>query len=203
MAQLAIWMLVAFGVLTFGVRVAIQLRRTGKTGLIGLRQGAGPVDWLSGILFIAGMAMGAASPVFVLRDDFETIDALDVDALHVIGIVLAAIGGLAVFGAQLGMGESWRIGVSDEERTDLVTGGWFSICRNPIYTSMLVGWTGIALIVPTWLGFAAVVVIAAGLELQVRFVEEPYLVRIHGEEYRDYASRVGRFVPGLGRLRPG
>lgn len=203
MAQLAIWTLVAFGVLTFGVRVAIQLRRTGKTGLIGLRQGAGPVDWLSGILFIAGMAMGAASPVFVLRDDFETIDALDVDALHVIGIVLAAIGGLAVFGAQLGMGESWRIGVSDEERTDLVTGGWFSICRNPIYTSMLVGWTGIALIVPTWLGFAAVAVIAAGLELQVRFVEEPYLVRIHGEAYRDYASRVGRFVPGLGRLRPG
>ena len=41
MAQLAIWMLVAFGVLTFGVRVAIQLRRTGRTGLIGLRAGAG------------------------------------------------------------------------------------------------------------------------------------------------------------------
>jgi protein-S-isoprenylcysteine O-methyltransferase Ste14 len=199
-AQLAIWMLVAFGVLTFAVRVAIQLRRTGRTGLIGLREGAGAADWASGILFVGGMTMGVVSPILVLRDQLDPIDALDVGALHVVGIVLAATGGLAVFAAQLGMGESWRIGVSDDERTDLVTGGWFSICRNPIYTSMLVGWLGLALIVPTWLGIAAAVVIAVGLELQVRFVEEPYLARTHGEEYRAYAGRVGRFLPGVGRL---
>jgi protein-S-isoprenylcysteine O-methyltransferase Ste14 len=200
MATLAIWMLIAFGLLTFGVRVAIQLRRTGSTGLIGLRAGAGPVDWLSGILFLAGMAMGAASPILVLGDHLDPIDALDVGALHVIGVVLAALGGLAVFGAQLGMGESWRIGVSEEERTELVIGGWFSLCRNPIYSAMIVGWTGFALMVPTWLGLAAIAVVAAGLELQVRAVEEPYLLRTHGDAYRHYAARVGRFVPGVGRL---
>lgn len=193
-------MLIAFAVFTFGVRVLIQLRRTGKTGLIGLREGAGPADWLSGILFLAGMAMGAASPVLVLGDHLDPIDALDVGVLHAVGIILAAFGGLAVFGAQLGMGESWRIGVRDEERTDLITGGWFALCRNPIYTSMIVGWLGIALMVPTWLGFAAAAVIALGLELQVRFVEEPYLARTHGEAYCAYASRIGRFVPGIGRL---
>jgi protein-S-isoprenylcysteine O-methyltransferase Ste14 len=199
-AQLAIWMLVAFGVLTFGVRVAIQLRRTGKTGLIGLREGAGAADWGSGILFVGGMAMGAISPILVLNDSLEPIDALDVGPLHVVGIVLAASGGLAVFAAQLGMGASWRIGVSDEERTELVTRGWFTVCRNPIYTSMIVGWLGIALIVPTWLGFTAAAVISLGLEIQVRFVEEPYLVRTHGDDYRGYASQVGRFLPGIGRF---
>jgi protein-S-isoprenylcysteine O-methyltransferase Ste14 len=200
-AELAIWMLVAFGVLTFGVRVVIQLRRTGRTGLIGLREGAGAADWGSGILFIGGMAMGVASPVLVLNDALDPISALDVDALHAIGIVLGAAGGLAVFAAQLGMGESWRIGVSDEERTNLVTRGWFAVCRNPIYTSMIVGWFGLALIVPTWLGIAAVVVIAVGLEIQVRLVEEPYLVRTHDKEYGAYAARVGRFIPGVGRLK--
>jgi protein-S-isoprenylcysteine O-methyltransferase Ste14 len=200
-ATLAIWLLVAFAVLTFGVRVAIQLRRTGSTGLIGVRRGAGLLDWLSGILFIGGMAMGAASPILVLQDHLDPIDALDLGALHAIGIALALCGGLAVFLAQLGMGESWRIGVSDDQRTDLVTAGWFALCRNPIYTSMIVGWLGLALIVPTWLGIAAVVVIAVGLEIQVRHVEEPYLVRTHGTEYRRYGSRVGRFVPGVGRLR--
>jgi len=199
-ATLAIWMLIAFGVLTLGVRAAIQVRRTGSTGLIGLRAGAGVADWVSGILFVGGMAMGAGSIVLVLNDSLEPIDALDVDGVHAAGIALAAAGGLAVFGAQLGMGESWRIGVSDEERTDLITGGWFSLCRNPIYTAMIVGWLGFALLVPTWLGFAAVVVIAAGLELQVRFVEEPYLIRIHGDAYQAYTSRVGRFLPGIGRL---
>jgi protein-S-isoprenylcysteine O-methyltransferase Ste14 len=199
-AQLAIWMLAAFALLTFGVRVAIQLRRTGRTGLIGLREGAGVADWASGLLFVGGMAIGAASPVLVLGDHLEPIDVLDIGAVHLIGILLAAAGGLAVFAAQLGMGESWRIGVSDEERTDLVTGGWFSLCRNPIYTSMIAGWTGFALLVPTWLGIAAVPIIATGLEIQVRFVEEPYLLRTHGDAYRAYASRVGRFVPGVGPL---
>jgi protein-S-isoprenylcysteine O-methyltransferase Ste14 len=199
-AALAIWMLIAFGVLTFGVRVAIQLRRTGETGLIGLRPGAGPADWLSGILFIGGTAAAVASVVLVLNDSLGEIDALDTDAVHVTGIVLAAAGGLAVFGAQLGMGESWRIGVSDEQRTDLVTGGWFSICRNPIYTAMMFGWIGFALMVPTWIAFAGAAVIALGLEIQVRFVEEPYLLRSHGEGYRAYAARIGRFVPGIGRM---
>jgi protein-S-isoprenylcysteine O-methyltransferase Ste14 len=199
-ATLAIWMLIAFAVLTFGVRVAIQVRRTGSTGLIGLRTGAGPADWLSGVLFVGGMAMAVASVVLVLNDALEPIDALDIGGVHAVGIVLAASGGLAVFGAQLGMGESWRVGVSDEERTELVTAGWFSLCRNPIYSAMIVGWTGFALMVPTWLGLAAVLVVAAGLELQVRAVEEPYLLRTHGEDYRAYAARVGRFVPVIGRL---
>jgi protein-S-isoprenylcysteine O-methyltransferase Ste14 len=200
-ARLATAMLVVFVVLTLFVRVAIQLRRTGSTGLIGLRKGAGVLDWLSGALFIGGMAMAIVSLNFVLNDELDPIDALDVDGLHVVGIVLAALGGLAVFAAQLGMGENWRVGVSDEQRTDLVTGGWFSICRNPIYAAMVVGWSGFALMVPTWLGLAAVVVIGIAVELQVRFVEEPYLIRTHGNEYEAYASRVGRFVPGVGRFR--
>jgi protein-S-isoprenylcysteine O-methyltransferase Ste14 len=200
MAELAIALLIAFGVLTFVLRVVIQLRRTGETGLIGLRPGAGPVDWLSGILFIGGMVIAVVSVVLVLGDSLEPIDALDVAGLHAIGIVLAVTGGLAVFGAQLGMGASWRIGVSDDQGTDLVTGGWFSFCRNPIYTAMILGWTGFALMVPTWLGIAAVPTIALALELQVRAVEEPYLIRTHGEAYRAYASRVGRFLPGIGRF---
>ncbi len=199
MAKLAAAMLVVFLVLTSFVRVAIQLRRTGDTGLIGLRGESGPLDWLSGVLFVGGMAMAIVSLNLVLNHNLETINSIDIDAVHAVGIVLAACGGLAVFGAQLGMGASWRIGVSDDQGTELVTGGWFRICRNPIYSAMIVGWTGFALMVPTWLAFGAVVVIALGLELVVRVVEEPYLVRTHGDVYRAYTSRVGRFVPGVGR----
>jgi protein-S-isoprenylcysteine O-methyltransferase Ste14 len=193
-------MLVGFAILTLGVRVIVQLRATGETGLVGLRSGAGPSDWLSGILFVGGMAMGVVSITLVLQDTLDPIHALDTTPIHVAGIALAAAGGLAVFLAQLGMGSSWRIGVSDDQDTDLVTTGWFSLVRNPIYTAMVAGWTGFALIVPTWLSIGAVFVIAAGLELQVRSVEEPYLMRTHGDAYRSYGSRVGRFLPGIGRL---
>jgi protein-S-isoprenylcysteine O-methyltransferase Ste14 len=201
MAKLAAAMLVVFLVLTLFVRVAIQLRQTGTTGLIGLRKGAGPLEWISGLLFLGGMAMAIFSLQLVLQDDLDTISAIDVDGVHAVGIALAATGGIAVFAAQLGMGASWRIGVSDDQGTALVTGGWFRLCRNPIYAAMIVGWTGFGLMVPTWLAFAAVVVIAVALELQVRVVEEPYLLRTHGDEYRRYGAGVGRFLPGVGRLR--
>jgi protein-S-isoprenylcysteine O-methyltransferase Ste14 len=200
MAKLAVWMLITFGVLTLGVRVAIQVRRTGKTGLIGLRRG-GPLAWLSGIVSAGGVALGVVSLNRVLNGSLDPIDSLDIGEVHAIGIALVGGAGIAVFLAQLGMGESWRIGVSEEERTKLVTGGWFSFIRNPIYTAMIVGWFGFALMVPTWLGFAAPIVLALGLELQVRFIEEPYLRRTHRDEYGRYASQVGRFVPGVGRLR--
>jgi len=65
---------------------------------------------------------------------------------------------------------------------------------------MVIAWTGLALMVPSPLSIAAPVLVAIGLEIQVRAVEEPYLLRLHGDSFRAYASRVGRFVPGLGRL---
>ena len=39
-----------------------------------------------------------------------------------------------------------------------------------------------------------------GLEIQTRMVEEPYLLKVHGSAYAEYAARVGRFVPGVGRI---
>jgi protein-S-isoprenylcysteine O-methyltransferase Ste14 len=56
------------------------------------------------------------------------------------------------------------------------------------------------LLVPTWLSAAAFVTLIAAVQVQVRAVEEPYLLRVHGEAYADYAARTGRFVPGTGRL---
>jgi len=200
MEVLALAMLGAILVLTFFVRVAISLRQTGATGLIGLRPGAGPVEALSGVLFAGGIVLGALSPYLVLRDELGLIDALDSDPIQLIGLVVASVAGLAIFGAQLGMGPSWRIGVSDDQGTDLITSGWFAAVRNPIYTSMIAAWIGFFLMVPTWPGLAAAASAVIGLEMQVRLVEEPYLKRAHGEQFRAYAARVGRFLPGVGRL---
>jgi protein-S-isoprenylcysteine O-methyltransferase Ste14 len=47
------------------------------------------------------------------------------------------------------------------------------------------------------------VALVVALELQVRVVEEPYLLRTQDEPYAAYASRVGRFVPGVGRIEEG
>lgn len=98
------------------------------------------------------------------------------------------------------MGSAWRIGVREDERTQLVTGGPFTVVRNPIFSCMLLTATGLVVLLPNVLSVAALACLLAAVELQVRFVEEPYLLHTHGQCYRDYASRVGRFFPGFGRL---
>ncbi len=195
--------LVLYGItltLTFGVRIALQVRHTGSTGVHGLPAGASPVEWLAGGLFIAGLIMGAAAPLLALFDVLAPIGALDGAVGHVIGVLLAVIGIILTFLAQLAMGDEWRIGVDPEERTRLVTDGPFRLVRNPIYSAMFPTVLGLVLMVPSAIAIAALFALAIGLELQVRLVEEPYLLRTHGEEYAGYAARVGRFVPGMGLL---
>jgi protein-S-isoprenylcysteine O-methyltransferase Ste14 len=146
------------------------------------------------------MLAGAAAPLAELAGAIEPIALLSVRAASLAGFLLYAIGLAGTFASQLYMGSSWRIGVDTAERTALVTSGPFAVVRNPIYTALLAGWLGIVLIDPNLIQLAALLTSLVGLELQTRLVEEPYLLRTHGDAYRSYARRVGRFVPALGRL---
>lgn len=200
---MAVTALVLYGVslaLTFGVRIALQLLRTGSTGVHGLHPDASAPEAFAGALFVASLSMGAAAPTLALLDVLEPIPALDGVVGHVLGIVLAAGGIGLVFGAQLAMGDAWRIGVDPEERTELVTDGPFKLVRNPIYSAMMPTILGLVLMVPSVLAIAAFICLVTALELQVRIVEEPHLLRTHGDAYTAYASRVGRFVPGVGLM---
>jgi protein-S-isoprenylcysteine O-methyltransferase Ste14 len=201
MAVLALALYAILAVITFGLRVAVQLRRTGSTGLHGLPPDAGALERIAGGLFVGGLLMVAGGPVLALLGILEPVAALDTTAVNVLGIGLAVAGICLTFGAQLAMGDSWRVGVDPEERTELVTSGPFAHVRNPIYSAMLPTILGLVLIVPSGLSIAGLLVLILGLELQVRLVEEPYLQRVHGDAYVDYVARVGRFVPGLGLLR--
>lgn len=195
--------LVLYGVsltVTFGVRVAVQLRRTGSSGIHGLASDAAPLERLAGVLFVVALATGAASPILALLDVLEPVPALDGAVGHTVGIVLAVAGIGLTFGAQLAMGDSWRVGVDPEERTQLITGGPFELVRNPIYSAMLPTVLGLVMMVPSVVAIAGLAILLIALELQVRLVEEPYLLGVHGDAYADYAARVGRFVPGLGLL---
>jgi protein-S-isoprenylcysteine O-methyltransferase Ste14 len=200
MAELAI---ILYGIslaLTFGVRIAVQLRRTGSTGVHGLPRDASALERFAGVLFVTSLAMGGAAPVLALLGALEPVPALDHTAVQVAGVALGIGGIVLTFGAQLAMGDAWRIGVDPEERTELVTDGPFGLVRNPIYSAMIPTVFGLVLMVPNALAIAAIVCLVTALELQVRRVEEPYLLQTHGTAYAEYAASVGRFVPGVGLL---
>jgi protein-S-isoprenylcysteine O-methyltransferase Ste14 len=193
LALYGVWFLLAFG-----VRIAVQVRRTGDTGFRGVATSQGWLGILPGVLFTLALFLGVAAPIADLVG-LGRIDALDTAVVGAAGVVLATAGVVLTLVVQLAMGNAWRIGVDETERTDLVTEGPFRVVRNPIFSVMLLTAVGLALMVPNVIAVIAVAALVVGLELTVRLVEEPYLLRTHGTAYRSYAARVGRFVPAIGR----
>lgn len=196
---LVLWGL--YGLLALVLPAVLQLARSGTTGLRGVSGRPGSVEWFAGVGFVAGIALGVGSPLLAQSGEVEPIGALDRSGVHAAGIVLFALGLAATVASQQWMGRSWRVGVDERERTELVTAGPFAFVRNPIYTALTTVFAGLALVVPSLASFASLAVLIASLEVQAHVVEEPYLIRTHGDAYLSYARRVGRFVPGVGRLR--
>jgi protein-S-isoprenylcysteine O-methyltransferase Ste14 len=200
MPRLALAGYTLFVALAFGLRIAVHLRRTGTTGFIGLSRDAGVLDVTVGSLFVLALVAGALAPGLQLAGLVRPWRGLDVPAARLAAVALYGAGLVGTLWAQFAMGDAWRIGVRETERTALVAGGPFRWVRNPIYSSMLLVALGLSLAAPNVLSVLALVALLVALELQVRLVEEPYLTRAHGTSYRSYASRTGRFVPGWGRL---
>jgi protein-S-isoprenylcysteine O-methyltransferase Ste14 len=199
------WLAMALFVVFFAVdalaRGYLHWRATGSTGTPQRTSGLKPTDFIGGAVAFAGMAATVAGTVLAAVGWLDSVRFLDFAAVRVGGSVLAVIGIAMVWVAQSGMGASWRATVDYTERPDLVTTGLFGVIRNPIFTFVIVATAGLALMAPNAVSLAGVVVVALGIDIHIRRVEEPYLRWAHGDSYRGYAARVGRFIPGVGRMR--
>lgn len=203
MPIVALALFAVFAALGFGWRSWEQRRRTGSTGFKGISGRPGSIEWIAGVGFVVAMAAAVFAPVLQLLGVVSPVSALHAPWIQITGIAIATLGIAATVYAQLDMGDSWRIGVDRNERTTLVRTGVFGRVRNPIFTAMLVFGLGIALITPNVVATVGFVLLVATIELQVRVVEEPYLLTVHGDTYRDYLAKVGRFIPGVGRANVG
>jgi protein-S-isoprenylcysteine O-methyltransferase Ste14 len=201
MPALGLFLLALYGLLAFGGRMLLQFRRTGSTGFRGLDSASGPVQWMGGLLLALAVVLCVAGTALQLAGTLDPVEALDGNVADIAGAVLASLGIAVTVLAQLAMGDAWRIGVDPSERTELVTTGPFSLARNPIFAAMIPSFAGIALLAPNAATIAGAILLMVALELQTRLIEEPYLLAVHGEQYAAYATQVGRFLPGIGRLR--
>jgi protein-S-isoprenylcysteine O-methyltransferase Ste14 len=199
-ADIALALFAVYGVLGFGWRSWLQYRRTGSTGFRGVSGRIGSTEWIAGAGFIVALAVAVSAPILQRVNVIEPPGFLQATSIQVTGMVVATAGTAGTVYAQLAMGDSWRIGVDEQESTALVRTGLFGQIRNPIYTAMITFSLGIALVTPNLVALVGFIMFVTALELQVRRVEEPYLMRTHGDAYRSYAAGVGRFVPRVGLI---
>ncbi len=118
---------------------------------------------------------------------------LENDPLVSIGWTLLILSLLFVWFAQSNMRESWRIGIDEENKTELITKGFFAISRNPIFLGIMIANIGLFLALPNAFTLLIISLSTVSINTQIR-LEEAFLEREHGKEYNNYKQKVRRWI---------
>jgi len=142
--------------------------------------------------FVARAQDPVSHPLIGLPEFARSIPALG--AVRV-AAVLAAITCLALsVRCWRHMGKRWRMGVEPATDAKLITNGPFSKVRHPIYTLSITLMVCSVLIAPTPIMLLLAIVHITLMHLKARN-EEVFLLNVHGDSYRDYVRKTGRFLP--------
>jgi protein-S-isoprenylcysteine O-methyltransferase Ste14 len=99
-----------------------------------------------------------------------------------------------VVSAQRALGRNVSPTVITHEDHELVTNGPYRWIRNPLYTAGGLLFAGLGLVAASWIFIAGAAALLPFVWLRLP-KEEAELEDRFGQEYRDYVSRTGRFLP--------
>ncbi|KAA2223153.1 methyltransferase family protein [Chryseobacterium sediminis] len=139
-------------------------------------------------LFIYAMFLS-----FFPEDVFSAckISFLEDITVQYIGFIVMILALIWVITAQIQMKNSWRIGIDNTTKTELVTHGLFRYSRNPIFLGMTISLVGFFLVIPTVIALMFLLIGSILMQIQIR-LEEEYLMKEHGQIYTAYKKRVKR-----------
>jgi protein-S-isoprenylcysteine O-methyltransferase Ste14 len=112
------------------------------------------------------------------------------------GLVIFAAGivGAWILSGQLK--DSWRVGVADDQKTELIQDGIYASIRNPYFLCYYLMFFGLFLVRPSLVLLVLVPVIIAVFHRMV-LKEEAYLHNKHGKAYEEYRKKTGRYIPRM------
>lgn len=122
-----------------------------------------------------------------------TTTILDSVIAKISGMILIVIGFLIFVLALVAFGQSWRVGIDEQNPGDLITHGIFRISRNPIFLFIDLYFVGTFLINGSIFFLLIALVVVIGLDYQIR-QEENFLKINYGEAYTHYFENVARYL---------
>lgn len=109
------------------------------------------------------------------------------------GFCIGILGDLIFLISVLCMRDSWRAGIPDRDRTELVTNGIYAFSRNPAFLGFYLQYIGVLLMYCNLLTGMFTVFAIVMLHLQI-LQEERYLTTAFGTKYLDYRHQVRRYL---------
>jgi len=90
-------------------------------------------------------------------------------------------------------GTSLRFGLNENNTGKLVKTGIFAKSRNPFFLSLLLFFTGTALVFPNFFFLAFTLAAFAGIHFSI-LKEEIFMYKAYNEEYKKYVAKVRRYI---------
>ena len=109
------------------------------------------------------------------------------------GFCIGMVGDLIFLISVLCMKDSWRAGIPDRDRTELVTSGIYQFSRNPAFLGFDLMYIGVMLMYCNLLTVPLTVFAIVMLHLQI-LQEERYLEETFGAAYREYKRHTLRYL---------
>ena len=113
--------------------------------------------------------------------------------IRVIGLCLSGAGSLIFAVAVWTMRDSWRAGIPEQDKTEMVTDGIYQYSRNPAFLGFDLMYIG--LVLTFFNGILLVVTLLAVIMLHLQILqEEAFLSTVFGYSYLNYKSQVYRYL---------
>jgi protein-S-isoprenylcysteine O-methyltransferase Ste14 len=111
-----------------------------------------------------------------------------------VGLAVQAAGLAFAIWARRTLGSNWAGRITIGGSQELVVRGPYRLVRHPIYSGLLFGFLGTAIVQGQGRGFLGLVLVLAGVVIKLRR-EEAALRKHFGTAYQEYASRVPGLIP--------
>ena len=191
MFKITAFVLLAFFYSVYLGKMIIQRRQGIKTDQIASKG-------KHGSLYVTELLMGLATYGVIIAEVvsilFNTV--MFPPLFRYIGIVIAGLGDIIFAVAVYTMRDSWRAGIAENDKTELISTGIYSVSRNPAFLGFYLLYIGILLMFFNWVLCVFTVLAIIMLHLQI-LQEEKHLIIVFGSSYEEYKSKVKRY---LGRL---
>jgi len=108
-----------------------------------------------------------------------------------IGLALLVSSLIISAASLINLGDSWRVGVLEDQETKLVTSGIYRVTRNPYFVSYLLMFAGYTVILQ-YLLLLSLAIIAIFFVHNMILKEEKYLFTAHPGDFTDYKNKTPR-----------
>lgn len=109
------------------------------------------------------------------------------------GIILLTLGFITTVMINFKLGNQWRSGIDPNGPHQIISDGWYSYSRNPMFVCVAIAQLGFFLAIPSVFSLICFIIGWYTLHRQA-LAEEKHLLKMHPQEYTYYSSRVRRWI---------